>query len=220
MRVTTVRVLMIGGLCWVLACLAGCGLAGGFFNGSRMGSGGGGYGSATMGPGSSTRVGASACGNCGYGVGTMPGYGHTSITRNGDTVEITDVNLVVYGELDVHFSPSFVIGLDGAVAIDTLQEPDSGAGGGMKDVDYTAFASALKWIVPFGENSQAWIGGGLNVGGVGGTSAFGPRVVAGAQTQIGWLGPFRILLRVEASGTRGANDFAQEWVNGGFVFNF
>jgi hypothetical protein len=206
-------------LCAV-AMLAGCGLAGGYFNGSRMGSGGSGYGSATLGPGSNQRVGGAVFGNSGYGLGTMPGYGHTSITRNGGTVEITDVNLVVYGEMDFHFSPSFVIGIDGAIVLDTLEEPNNGPEGGMKEVDYLGFASALKWIVPLGEDRQVWIGGGVHVGGVGGTSGLGPRVVAGAQTQIGWLGPFRMLLRVEASATRGANDFAQEWVNGGFVLNF
>jgi hypothetical protein len=202
----------------VVLVAGGCALAAGPFGGAGPAmSGGGGYATTTVGPSSPSnsgqpKVGAFICANCGYGVGTAPGYGLTSVTRNGRTLEITDVNLRVWFEWVFRFHPKVNISLASAFELDTLQEPD-GLTGMPKDVDYNAFAPTVNYNIMLGPKSRMWFGGGYMVGGVGGTSTNGFKAVAGIQRQIAHY----VILRFEGSLGRGANDFEQEWINGGFV---
>jgi hypothetical protein len=85
-------------------------------------------------------------------------------------------------------------------------------------LQFVAFANTVNWNILPSARSRLWLGGGYTVNGVSGTSGNGFKGVLGAQTTLGSLIGFRVLLRVEGSYARGANDFEQKWVNGGFVF--
>lgn len=208
----------------LLALATGCSIAAGPFSGSapRV-SGGGGYGTASIGPSSPStpgkHVGAFICANCGYGVGTMPGYGHLKINRGGDYAEITDVNLDVYIEWLFRFSSVANIAINTVFQLDSLPDPPS-APGDQGEVDFIAIRPTVNWNIMAGANTRFWIGAGYLIGGVGGTSANGGAAVVGGQTKIGSVGFARVLLRVEGSLARGANEFEQEWVNAGFVLWF
>lgn len=209
----------------IALALAGCSIAAGPFGGSapRV-AGGGGYATASVGPSSPSspgkHVGAFICANCGYGIGTMPGYGHLKIKRS-DTEygEITDVNLDVYIEWLFRFTPRVNISIATVFQVDSVTEPPS-APGDQKEADFTSIRPTVNWNVLAGPWTRFWVGGGYLIGGVGGTSANGAAGVLGAQTKIGSLGFARLMLRVEGSIARGANEFQQEWVNAGFVLWF